>query len=153
MRQKELVDKKEQRGYWFNRLWPMTKVKQTWQEKQLAKEENGSNGDSSSEGEVGVTSDKGGSNPESGNGNSGSGNGNPGEEEDRREEQPTWMDINMVFMIPAEFRAPAEDIAEMMLGAGRAMFEKPENPRAGGWRCKHQHLAVVTVQEVGPHRR
>jgi hypothetical protein len=71
MRQKELVDKEEQRDYWFNRLWPMTKVKQTWQEKQLAKEENGSNGDSSSEGEVGVTSDKGGSNPESGNGNSG----------------------------------------------------------------------------------
>jgi hypothetical protein len=46
-------------------------------------------GDSSSEEEVEVTSDKCGSNPESGNGNSGSsngnpgsGNGNPGEEED-----------------------------------------------------------------------
>jgi hypothetical protein len=38
------------------------------------------------------------------------------------------MDVNMVFMILAEFRAQAEDIAELMLGAGRAVFEKPENP-------------------------
>jgi hypothetical protein len=38
--------------------------------------------------------------------------------------------IHMVFMIPAEFRAPAEDIAELMLGAGRAVFEKPKNPGA-----------------------
>jgi hypothetical protein len=62
----------------------------------------------------------------------------------------------MVFTILAEFRAPAEDVAELMLGAGRAVFEKPENPGvhmkplfirgtsrqdadptcAGGWRCK-----------------
>jgi hypothetical protein len=40
------------------------------------------------------------------------------------------MDVNMVFMIPAEFRAPAEDVAELMLGAGCAVFEKPENPGA-----------------------
>jgi hypothetical protein len=80
----------EQRGYWFNHLRPMTKVKQTWREKRLAKEVNNSSGDSISEEEVEVTLDKGGNNPESGNGNSGSGNGNPGlgngspgEEEDR----------------------------------------------------------------------
>jgi hypothetical protein len=79
MHQKELVEKEEeQRDYWFNCLRPITKVKQTWQEKQLAKEENGSSSDSSSEKEVEVTSDKVGSNLESGNGNSGSGNGNPG---------------------------------------------------------------------------
>jgi hypothetical protein len=91
MHQKELAGKEEeQRDYWFNHLRPMTKVKQTWQEKQLAKEENGSSGDSSSEEEVKVTSNKGASNRESGNsnsgsgnGNPGSGNGNPGEEEDR----------------------------------------------------------------------
>jgi hypothetical protein len=37
------------------------------------------------------------------------------------------MDVNMVFMIPIEFCAPMEDIAELTLGARRAMFEKPEN--------------------------
>jgi hypothetical protein len=80
----------EQRRYWFNHLRPMTMVKQTWREKQLAKEVNNSSDDSISEEEVEVTLDKGGNNPESGNGNSGSGNGNPGlgngspgEEEDR----------------------------------------------------------------------
>jgi hypothetical protein len=29
----------EERDYWFNRLRPMTKLKQTWREKQLAKVE------------------------------------------------------------------------------------------------------------------
>jgi hypothetical protein len=121
MCQKELAEKeKEQRDYWFNRLRPMTKVKQTWCKKQLAKEENGSSGDSSGREEVEDTSNKGGSNPESGN-------GNPGKEEDRREEQPTRMDVNMVFMIPAEFRAPAEDVAELTLGSRHAVFEKLEN--------------------------
>jgi hypothetical protein len=60
-----LAEKEEKQwDYWFNRLRPMTKVKQRWQEKRLAKEENGSSGDSSSEEEDEVTSDKGGSNPE-----------------------------------------------------------------------------------------
>jgi hypothetical protein len=40
------------------------------------------------------------------------------------------MDVNMVFTIPAKFRAPMEDIAELALGAEHAMFEKPENPGA-----------------------
>jgi hypothetical protein len=40
------------------------------------------------------------------------------------------MDISMVFMIMAEFHALVEDVAELMLGAGRAVFEKPENPGA-----------------------
>jgi hypothetical protein len=93
MHQKELAEKKEeeQQDYWFNCLWPMTKVKPTWQETWLAKEENSSS-DSRSEEEVEVTS-------ESFNGNPGSGNSNLGGEEDRREEQPNRMDINMVFMI------------------------------------------------------
>jgi hypothetical protein len=48
MRQRELAEKNEEekQDYWFNRLRPMTKPKQTWQEKRLAKEDNGSNGDS-----------------------------------------------------------------------------------------------------------
>jgi hypothetical protein len=84
MRQRELAKKKEEdeRDYWFNHLQPMTKPKQTWQEKWLAKVENDSSGDSSGEEEVEVTSDQGGSNPKLGNSNSESGNGNPGEEED-----------------------------------------------------------------------
>jgi hypothetical protein len=41
----------------------MTKPKQTWWEKWLAKEENGSSDDSSGEEEVEVTSAKGDSNP------------------------------------------------------------------------------------------
>jgi hypothetical protein len=40
------------------------------------------------------------------------------------------MDINMVFMIPVEYRASMEDVAELALGAERAMFEKLENPGA-----------------------
>jgi hypothetical protein len=77
----------------------MTKLKQTWWENWLAKEENGSSGKSSGEEEVEGTSDKGGSNLESGNDNSGLGNGNPGKEEDRRGEQPTQMNVNMAFTI------------------------------------------------------
>jgi hypothetical protein len=37
------------------------------------------------------------------------------------------MDVNMVFMIPVEFRAPMEYIVELALGAECAMIEKPEN--------------------------
>jgi hypothetical protein len=66
-----------------------------------------------------VTSAKGNSNP-------GSGSGNLGGKEDRREEEPTWTDVNMVFMISAVFRASMEDITELALGAERAVFEKPK---------------------------
>jgi hypothetical protein len=37
------------------------------------------------------------------------------------------MDVNIVFMIPVEFHAPTKDVAELALGAERAMFEKLEN--------------------------
>jgi hypothetical protein len=101
----------------------MTKPKKMWWEKWLAKEENGSSDDSGGEEEVEVTSVKGDSNP-------GSGNRNPGGKEDRREEEPTQMDVDMVLTIPAEFRVPMEDVVELALGAERAMFKKPENPCA-----------------------
>jgi hypothetical protein len=54
MRQRELFVKKEEeeRDYWFNHLWPMTKPKQTWREKWLPKEE-GSSYDDSNGGEAG----------------------------------------------------------------------------------------------------
>jgi hypothetical protein len=38
---------------------------------------------------------------------------------------PTSMDINMVFMLPTEFKAAEEEIA-MCLSPNEAVFEKPE---------------------------
>jgi hypothetical protein len=108
----------------------MTKPKKTWQKKWLAKDENGNSGDSSGEEDVEVTSAKGDSNPASCSGNPESGNRNPGGKEDRWEEEPTWMDVNMVFTIPTEFHAPMEDVMALALDAGRAMYEKLENPGA-----------------------
>jgi hypothetical protein len=147
IRQRELAEKKEEeeQDYWFNRLRPVTKPKQTWQEKRLAKEEGDSSGEEASK----VTPARGENNPESGDGNSelgncnlesgdchpklgncnpDSSNSNLGKENDRHGEEPVPMDVNMVFMIPAEFRAPTEDAAELALSAERAMFEKSENP-------------------------
>jgi hypothetical protein len=100
--QRELAEKREeeQQDLWFNRIRPMTKVKQTWCEKRLARKENGNN---SGEEEVGVTSDKGES-------TSDVGNSNPDKGDDQQEERPTQMEINMVFTIPVGFCAPTEDV-------------------------------------------
>jgi hypothetical protein len=38
------------------------------------------------------------------------------------------MDVNMVFMIPTEFYVQTKDVAELVLGAKHAVFEKPKNP-------------------------
>jgi hypothetical protein len=38
------------------------------------------------------------------------------------------MEINMVFNIPVELCAPTEDMVQLILGAERALFEKPDNP-------------------------
>jgi hypothetical protein len=57
-------------------------------------------------------------------------NNNPGKENDGQGEEPVPMDINMVFTIMAEFRAPTEDITELALGAERAVFEKLDNSGA-----------------------
>jgi hypothetical protein len=38
------------------------------------------------------------------------------------------MEVNMVFVIPEEFRAPESDVAELALGTERAMFEKLVKP-------------------------
>jgi hypothetical protein len=72
----------------------------------------------------------GGANPELGNSNPGLGNPNLSEKEDRLGEEPTRMDVSMVFMILAEFRASTKNVAELVLGAERAVFEKPENSGA-----------------------
>jgi hypothetical protein len=126
----------------------MTEPKQTCREKQLAKEEGGSRGNISGKEVSKVISVRGEDNPRSGDGNLESGNcnpklgnchpesgnrnpnschSNPGKENDRQGEEPVPIDIDMVFTIPAEFRAPTEDVMELALGAERAMFEKPEH--------------------------
>jgi hypothetical protein len=38
----------------------------------------------------------------------------------------TGMDINMVFMMPVEFRGIEEEVAQMYLSPKDAVFEKPE---------------------------
>jgi hypothetical protein len=123
-----LAEKKEEdRDYWFNRSWSMTKLKLTWQEKWLAKDEDDSSGGNSGEEEQEMASARGDPNPESGNSNPGSGNPNPSEKEDRLGEEPTLVDVSMIFMILAEFRAPTENVVVLALGAERAVFEKLEN--------------------------
>jgi hypothetical protein len=37
---------------------------------------------------------------------------------------PTGMDINMVFMLPSEFRGVEEEVAQMCLSPKEVMFEK-----------------------------
>jgi hypothetical protein len=150
MHQIELAEKKEEeeQDYWFNRLWPMTRPEQTWQEKRLAKEEGSSSSDNSGK-EVSkvtlarrednpstgdVNPESGDCNPESGNYHPKSGNCNPnfgnsnlGKENDRQGEEPVPMDVNMLFTILVEFCVPTEDVVELALGAECVVFEKPEN--------------------------
>jgi hypothetical protein len=85
MCQRKLAEKKEEeeRDYWFNCLRTMTKPKQTWWEKWLAKEQNDSKGDSSGKEEVEVTLAKGDFNLGSGSGNPESGNYNTSGKQDR----------------------------------------------------------------------
>jgi hypothetical protein len=109
--------------------------------KWLAKEENGSSGYSSGNGMSKVSPIRGEDNPgssdrnpelgnchpESGNRIPESGNSNLGKENDQQGEEPVLMDVNMVFTISVEFRAPTEDVAELALGAERVVFEKTKN--------------------------
>jgi hypothetical protein len=58
------------------------------------------------------------------------GNCNSGGKEVQREEESTWIDVNMVFTILAEFCVPMKDVTVLELGDGHAVFEKSENPGA-----------------------
>jgi hypothetical protein len=51
---------------------------------------------------------------------------------------PTGRDINMIFMLPAEFKGEDEEIAQMCLGPKVAMFKKPEE--------LGQHLKSLFIQ-------
>jgi hypothetical protein len=35
------------------------------------------------------------------------------------------MDVNMVLVIPEEFHEPEREVAELVVGTERAVFEKP----------------------------
>jgi hypothetical protein len=50
----------------------------------------------------------------------------------------TSMDINMVFMLSAEFRGVEEEVAQMCLGHKEVMFEKPNESR--------QHLKLLYIR-------
>jgi hypothetical protein len=95
--------------------------------KRLAKEKNSSSGESSGKEQVEVSSATVDSNSELGSGNLESGNHNPDGKEDQREDEPTRMDVSMVFTIPVEFHVPTEDVVELALVAKRVVFEKPES--------------------------
>jgi hypothetical protein len=51
---------------------------------------------------------------------------------------PIGMDINMVFMLPAEFRGAEEEVAQMCLDPKEVMFEKPEE--------SSQHMKLLYVR-------
>jgi hypothetical protein len=36
------------------------------------------------------------------------------------------LDVNMVFIIPEEFRAPENKVAELTIGAEHTVFERPK---------------------------
>jgi hypothetical protein len=50
---------------------------------------------------------------------------------------PTSMDVNMVFMLLAEFRGTKEEVTQMCLGPKEVVFEKPEE--------SSQHLKLLYV--------
>jgi hypothetical protein len=51
---------------------------------------------------------------------------------------PTSMDINMVFMLPAEFKSAEEEVAQMCLSPKEVMLEKPEE--------SSQHMKPLYIQ-------
>jgi hypothetical protein len=95
----------------------MTRVKQIWREKRLTMEEGESDSCYSGDGRA-----------EQGQ------NGGLEKETDIRDRLVAGtMDINMVFMIPKEFRAPENEVATLALGAESAMFEKPAEADKQMW--------------------
>jgi hypothetical protein len=111
MRQGEIIEKRleEERDAWFEQARPMTKVKRMWRERRLVREE-GDNSGSDSSGELEEKA-----NP----GKGGDDSANPHHME--------TLDVNMVFIIPAKFWVPENEVAELTVDAERAVFEKLEN--------------------------
>ncbi|XP_044392142.1 uncharacterized protein [Triticum aestivum] len=98
----------KKRDRWFNQDKPMMSTK-TWKEKRIVAEENKNTDD------IIIA-----------------------ENSENNKDAPTDMDVNMVFALPAELRAPEAEIAELALGPENARFEKPE---------KHgQHLKPLFIR-------
>jgi hypothetical protein len=57
---------------------------------------------------------------------------------ENNDDVPADMEVNMVFALPAEFRAPEVEVAELVLGPKNATFEKPEKPE--------QHLKPLFIR-------
>jgi hypothetical protein len=89
----------------------MTKVKRTWGEKRLAKEENGTDSDDTQSGSEGKNE-----------GNSTT------DSRQRQHVGEEMLDVNMVFVISTEFWAPEFEVAELTTRAERAIFEKLTRP-------------------------
>jgi hypothetical protein len=113
MRQREIEEKKREEGRdrWFNQAWPMIRVKQTLRGKRLGREESSwdsrtSEGTTISENVISAV--------------------DIGENGTAGSPDVSTIDVNIVFVIPAEFHAPGGEVAELAL---RAVFEKPA--RAG----------------------
>jgi hypothetical protein len=61
-----------------------------------------------------------------------------GEGSENNDDVLTDMEVNMVFALPAEFRAPEVEVAELVLGPKNGTFEKPEKPE--------QHLKPLFIR-------
>jgi hypothetical protein len=111
LRQHEIEEniREEERDRWFNKARPMVMIKRTWGGggERLAKEEGEDTSSSEGDNNLDVS-----------------------QEEVVTEEViglvvAMTMDVNMVFAILEEFRAPESEVVELTLGAERAVFEKP----------------------------
>jgi hypothetical protein len=114
MRQAELAEKREEdaRDKWFNQARPMIGVKRTWREKWLAREENGTDSD---DGQVGHDREE--------------ADGVKTLEGGRDQANMGALDVNMVFIIPSEFRAiEVPNVVELVVGVEWAVFERPVKP-------------------------
>jgi hypothetical protein len=56
-----------------------------------------------------------------------------------RSPPPTSMDINMVFMLPTEFRGAKKEVAQMCLNPKKVVFKKPEE--------SSQHMKPLYVRD------
>jgi hypothetical protein len=113
MRQRELEEKRreEEHDHWFDQARLMVKVRQMWREKRLIGEEGESDGSDSDECQVEQRQDE----------------KSVVEVEVEVSSQPVSgvMNVNMVFVISNEFRAPEREVAEVAAGTERAVFQKP----------------------------
>jgi hypothetical protein len=104
LRQVEIAAAREEaaRDAWFNEVRPMTEPKNTWREKRLATEvgdvdsSSSSASEGKSSGAINMTAQSAGA-----------------------------FEVNMVFTILQEFRSPETKVAELALGAERAVLKKP----------------------------